>query len=715
MIKKTYSISGFDCANCAAKAEKHLNEHCKIRECHLDFASDKLYITYEEKELSIKEIKDIIREVETDEINISEDILKKNNRYILSKENIFLLIRILISVIAIIITMTILKEDRFFWINFGINLGVIILISYDIYHKVINNIIHLENPIDEYLLITLASIGAFVIASIERSSNEFFEAVMVLILFQVGQLIESYSTLKSKQAINDALDLRVETANLITGDDIEKVSPNQLKVGDKIIVVAGENIPVDGEVIEGEGYLDMSSLTGEFVPVRVNKGSKSISGSLLIEGSLTIKVEKTYENSTVYQLIELISTSGERKSKADKFVTKFARIYTPTIFVISLLTILIGGLITNLWIDYIILGLKMLVIACPCAIVISVPLAYFSAIGLASKNGIVIKGSNYLDQLNNIKSIYTDKTGTLTKGTFDIIEINENNGNNDNLLKYLQISEFLSNHPIGRAIAKDSQYIDKNKITDFVEYVGLGVKATYDTDSIISGSDKLLENNHIEFAKINKPGVVIYCAVNEKYIGYVILGDKVKENSKLMVDSLKKKGINTVLLSGDKTDNVIAFANQLGIKEYYSNLSPKDKADILEKNKSNKYAVAYIGDGVNDAATIASSDVGFAMGAIGSDIAVNNADIVIMNDDPYKVYQSIKIAHMARNISLFNIIFAISIKVSIELAALLTSTLGYRNAIPMWAAVLADTGLTVILVINSLLLLYRKINKKSAK
>lgn len=711
MIKKTYNIHGFDCANCASKAEKHLSKHPNIASCTLDFAGDKLFLTYKDKELSVEEIKKVIKEVETDEITITP-INKKVNKKLIDKDFIFLSIRILLVVICMILAHTVLLP--YFWGVFSLYLFSLLLLSYDIYYKVINHIIHLENPLDEYLLISLASIGAFIIASISKDAMAFMESTLVVLLFQIGQVIESIATNKSKSSINNALDLRSEYANKIEKEDIVKVSPEELKIGDKILITSGEKIPTDGVVIKGEGYLDTSSLTGEFVPLHVKENENVCSGTVLKEGTLTLEVSKAYEDSTVYKLIELISHSGERKSKADKFVSKFAKFYTPIIFIISILVAIIGGAITSNWNQYIILGLKMLVVACPCAIVISIPLAYFSALGLASKNGILIKGTNYLDRLNELKKVYTDKTGTLTKGTFSIREVVPFNSSKEELLEALNIVESLSTHPIAKAINSSSN-INKNDIKDFQEYPGLGVSCTYNNEKIIAGNLTLLEKENIKVSECLNSGVVIYVSNNNKFLGYVTLGDEIKQDAKELIDKLKELKIQTILLSGDKDSNVKEIANKLGIDEYHSNLSPSQKAEIIEENKSSKYSIAYIGDGINDAATIKSSDVGFAMGGIGSDIAVNNADIVIMNDDITKVYDSYQIAKKARHTSIFNIVVAISVKIAIELAAIISSLLGRGEVIPMWGAILADTGLTVLLVFNSLLLLYRKVNKKSVK
>ena len=710
MTRVSYNISGFDCAQCANKAMSHLSKDSNISSLHYDFNRDTLHIVYNNNPYDIDRLKAVIKEVESDDIEITILGEKTSKKSFFDKEMIILSIRIVISIIIMVLSLTLFNNDSYFWLNFGLYLGTLLLIGYDIFYKVILHIVHVENPLDEYLLMSLASIGAFLIASITRS-GDFFDSLMVLTLFQIGEVIEGVATNKSKDAIKGALSLKVETAHKVVGDKIEVIDPKDIEVGDTLIVTSGELFPVDGEILEGEGFIDTSSLTGEFLPISVKKNKKIFSGFLLKEGRVKILASKRYEDSAVAKINELVSNSESKKSKADNFVSKFARWYTPIIFVIAILVALIGGLVSKEYSYWAILGLKMLVVACPCAIVISVPLAYFSALGLASKHGIIVKGSNYLDLLGEIDTLVTDKTGTLTKGEFEISKIYSVNNNDDELLEALYASEYLSHHPLGKAVVKD---IDINKYSkdtsNFVEISGYGVSVIYKGATIYSGSIKLLEKHHIkDIIKCDEVGSVIYASKGDRYLGYVLLRDTLREDTKLMVDSLRKRDIDVMLLSGDKIDNVKAFSNELGISRYQGELLPDDKIKVLEEELDNKHVVAYLGDGINDAASIKEADIGIAMGAIGSDIAVTSADVVIMTDHPSKVVTGIKIAKIARHTSIFNIVFALFIKIGIEVAALITSILGIGNVIPMWAAVIADTGLTVLLVINSLLVLYRKV------
>ena len=712
MIKRSYTIKGFDCAHCAAKSEAHLNKHPNIEKASIDFAMDRLDIVYRDKELSIDDIKACIAEVESDPLTIV-NLGEQTHKYrIFDKDFYVLLGRIIYVILVIILSFTAFHDSSFFWVNFGLYLSAVAVICYDIFYKVVLRIAHLENPLDEYLLIVIATVGAFVIASIEKETHEFMESVMVATLFQIGQVIEGIATNKSKEAVMEAVDLRVEYANKVVDGNIVRVAPEQLDVGDLVVVTTGEIVPIDGIVTEGNALVDISSLTGEYVPINATKDKVIYSGCLIKEGSLTIKATEEYSNSTVNRIMNLISESGQNKSKADKFVTKFAKWYTPTIFVVSLLVGIIGSLVTSNWNEWMLLALKMLVVACPCAIVISIPLAYFSGIGLAGKNGIVIKGGNYLDELVQLDKVMTDKTGTLTEGDFKIRKSVPNEVKEDELLNYLFIVESYSNHPVGKAICLSIENKHEHiKVDNFIEKAGYGVECDYHKDHIIAGNKKLFAEHNIEIPEVEEDGVLTHCAVNGKYIGYVVLSDEIKNDAYDMVNLLDKNNIDVVLLTGDKRENAEILCKKLGISNFYSELLPEDKVTHLKEEQQSGETIAYVGDGINDAPTIKGADVGFAMGGIGSDTAVENADIVLMTDNPRKIYDAFKIAKMTRNTAVFNIVFALFIKIGIEIAAFVTNLLGVPEVIPMWAAVLADTGLTVVLVLNSLLLLYRKVRK----
>ncbi len=718
MIKKVYDITGFDCASCAAKSENHLNTNKNIISCRIDFMRNKLYISYKEKEFSIEEIKALIKEVEDDEIEITESNLKvKNDNKIFTKEMIITLIRVIVGAGILLFSFFFFnKEENVpqveYWWEFSLSIVGYLIIGYDLYWSVIKKIIHLKNPLDENLLMSLASIGAFVLGAIW--TYDYLDGGIVLALFQIGEIIEHVATNRSKRAIISAIDLRSDIANKVNGEEIESVLPENLKIDDVIIVKVGENIPVDGKIIEGSALVDTSSITGEFVPVRCEVNSQVFSGCIVKEGTIKIQVLTTYDESTASKILKLISESGERKSKADQFITRFSRWYTPIIFSIALIFTLVSGLISKDWNTYVMRGLELLVAACPCAIVISVPLAYFSAIGLASKNGIIIKGSTYIDTLAKLKKLVTDKTGTITHGTFSIQKVVLAEGvKNEELMECLYAAESLSTHPIAIAIKhgvkniKEIAYKQKN----YEEISGMGILTTYNGNNIIVGSHKLLEKFNLEVDNSVHSGTVVHVAKNNQYLGLVVLSDEIKETAQPMVDLLHQEGVEIVLLTGDKEENAKETCMHLGIDHWHSSLLPEEKVDYLKHEmKTSKGATAYIGDGINDAASIKLADVGVAMGGVGSDSAVENADIVIMNDDPAKVWDSMKIARYGKNTAIFNIVFALVIK----FAVMLVNAFGLiqNNHIAMFVAVFADTGLTVLLIINSLLIFYRKVKRK---
>ena len=732
--KKTYHISGFDCPNCAHKSEAHLSKHEKIDNCHIDFSTNKMYITYKDKELTVEEIAKIIAEVESDPLDIHELGSKREKEQapkLFTLSMWILLARVLVAVLILVLNLTIIHYyDETGWIRFGLYTFASLLLSYDIFTRVGVHVSHLNNIIDHNLLISIALTGSTLLSliylntwfklpgtpdTVEHGVHFAMEGMMVIGLFQIGQIVENVATNRSKAAVMNAVQLRVEYANLLKNGEVIKVDPEELEIGDSVVVGAGEMIPVDGEVIDGSAYIDKSSLTGEFVPVLADKNDNEVlAGCLVKSGLVTLKVKKKYEDSAVAKIIELISNSGEKKSKADEFIAKFAKWYTPIIVILSLLVTLIGGLITKDAFTWIVAGLEILVTGCPCAIVISVPLAYFAAIGLASKNGIVIKGTNYMDEINNLNKIITDKTGTLTHGVFTIQKIVTADGvEKEELLEALYAAESLSTHPIAKAICHEVNVKEiAAQQSEYKEIAGSGVETIYKGQHIYAGNINFMKSTGVEIEKSNEQGTVVYCQKDGKYLGYIVLNDEVKKEAYDMVRLLHKEKMEVVLLTGDKNENALALLKELGIDRVYSELTPEEKTTILEKEMSaSKKNVAFVGDGINDAPSIMRSDVGFAMGAIGSDIAVQNADVVIMNDNPAKVYESVKIARIARSTAIFNIVFALLVKAIVAVLVVLLPII-IATQVPMVVPVLADTGLTVVLVLNSLFILFRKVSKK---
>ncbi len=718
--KKIYHISGFDCPNCAAKSENFLNKQEEIDYCHIDFSTNKMYITFKDKELSDEQILKLIAKVESDPIELHQAEGKfEQSTKIFTKDMWFTLARVLFGVVVILLNIFVFHQfDETGWIRFAIYTFATLLLTYDVTWRVLVHIRHRQNIIDHNLLLTITVIGATALAIISILNNNIehgvhfaMEGTMVIGLFQVGQIVEKVATNRSKAAVMSAIQLRVEYANLIKDEQIIKVDPEQLEIGDIVAISAGEMIPIDGEVVEGSAYVDKSSLTGEFVPVLADANNNEVlAGCLIKSGFIKVKVNKKYEDSAVSKIIELISSSGEKKSKADEFISKFARFYTPAIVLISLLVFGIGFAITKDWENWLVRGLEILVTGCPCAIVISVPLAYFAGIGLASKKGIVIKGTNYLDEINNINKVVTDKTGTLTHGVFTIQKVVTAEGvNEEEFLNSLYAVECLSTHPIAKAICHN---VDTKALAakqrGFKEIAGSGVYTDYQGSDIFAGNASFMKKTGVEVNAVNEKGTVVYCQKDGQFLGYVVLNDEVKKEAVDMINLLHKEKMEVILLTGDKKDNAEAIKNELQLDRVYSELTPEQKTRILEEEMLNNSGnVAFVGDGINDAPSIIRSDVGFAMGAIGSDIAVQNADVVIMNDDPAKVYDAVKIARISRHTSLFNIIFALLIKAVVAILVVIPVL-----NIPMIVPVIADTGLTVVLVLNSLLILYRKVRKQ---
>ena len=718
MSKKViYHISGFDCPNCAAKVERFLNKEEYIQSATIDFTNERMYITYRDEPKDVEELKEIIKTVESDPLRIERIHQgRKVQQKLFDKKTIYNLARIIISAVIMLVTCFVIEDKNFLLalILYGFSA---LLCLYDIIWKLIQNIIHLRNPIDMNLLLTLSSLGVLTLAILihyevlpeGRFHIDMMDGVMVIVLYQVGELFEHIATGKSKNAISNAIDLRADTANLITDNKVVEVKPETLKVGDKILVRIGEIVPADGEIIDGQGTLDTSSLTGEPMPVDALVGMNALSGSILRSGSITIRINKVFADSTISKILELVQSSGERKAKAEKFITKFARIYTPSVFLIGILFAVISGSITKDWAQSIFGGLAILVVSCPCAIVISVPLAFFAGIGLASKRGVVIKGANYLDSLCKIGTVYIDKTGTLTYGDFKVSDWVTNGVKEDELKTALLAAESRSNHPIAKAICLHQNVSSLAlKQENYEEVAGLGVKTEYEGNLILAGNVELLKNYGVNVEEVEVGGTAIYVAKNGKFIGYVVLKDVVRDKAKELVKKLNSIGIEVVLLSGDKETTVKEVADAVGIKEYHAKLLPQEKTKYVEKaieNRENGKLIAFAGDGINDTPSIIRADVGFAMGGIGSDVAVENSDVVIMQDHPLKIYDSIKIAKKTRAVAIFNIVFSLVVKVAV-IILILTGVLGHMG---MTVAVLADTGLTVLMTFNSLMLIYRKI------
>lgn len=550
---------------------------------------------------------------------------------------------------------------------------------------------------DENFLMGVATLGAIAI-------GEYPEAVMVMVLYQIGEYLQHRAVHRTRKSITDLMNIKPEYANVEENNAVTQKSPEEVKINDIIIVKTGEKIPLDGTIIDGCAYIDTSALTGEAVPREVKINDKALSGCINTDGYLKIKVTKEYSESTVSKILELVEHAKNKKTKTEKFITKFARYYTPSVVAAALILATIPPIITGtgflIWTER---ALTFLVISCPCALVISIPLGFFAGIGAASKNGILIKGSNYLEALSKPDSIAFDKTGTLTKGNFVVNDIiPENGATEDDLLKYAATAEIYSNHPIAIAIKnKYNKTIDTNTIQEIKEEAGNGIIANISGDTILVGNSKLMANHNIEFFENLDANTVVYVAKNKTFIGTIAITDEVKEGSKSAIYKLKKLACKVIMLTGDSTAVAEKTAKNLGIDIVYSQLLPKDKVDKIEKLIDNKHkngSVIFVGDGINDAPVLKRSDIGIAMGGLGSDAAIEAADIVIMDDDPTRIPTAIKIAKNTMRIVKQNIIFAIGIKILF----LILGAFGYMS---MWGAVFADVGVTLIAILNALRIL----------
>ena len=594
------------------------------------------------------------------------------------------LIRIIISIILLVLGMIFNENIYLLVISY-------VFISKEVYFNAFKNI--REGKIfDENLLMIIATLGAFYI-------GEYPEAVLVMLLFSIGEYLSDLAVDNSKKAIVELMDLRSDKINL---KDIGVTDVNNANVGDIFVVAPGEKVALDGIIIKGESHLDTSSLTGETMPRAVYKNSEVLSGTINLEGVLEVKATKTFETSTASRIIEILEKSEEKKTKTEKFITRFSKVYTPIVVLLAILIIIIPTILGGNFNTWLYRALEMLVISCPCALVISVPLGYFSGIGKCSKEGILVKGSNILDDLVNIHTIIFDKTGTITKGVFEVTKIYSANNKDVELLKLAAEAEANSNHPIALSIKKAYGKEIKSKITNVKEISGAGISCIIGKDNILVGNKKLLKYNKIDVEENKELGTIVYVAKNKKLLGYIVISDKIKTNAKESLDKLRNDGINNlIMLSGDAEDVVNIISKKLNLDKAYGNLLPQDKVNILEEYKMiNK--TAFVGDGINDAPVIKCADVGIAMGGIGSDATIEASDIVLMKDDLSNLADAIKISKITKKIVMSNIIFAIMFKIIMLILAILGIT-------PIWLAVFADVGVTIISVLNSLRIFIKKL------
>ena len=606
----------------------------------------------------------------------------------MKKDGIKIIIALILFFIALIV------DFGNIWINNILYILAYAMVGIEIVIKAFKNIIK-GKVFDENFLMAVATIGAFAI-------GELPEAVAVMLFYQVGELFQSYAVSKSRKSISNLMDIRPDFANVERNKDVEKVKPENVKIGEIIIIKPGEKVPLDGIVVEGNSSLDTKALTGESLPKDVKVNEEVLSGFINLNGVIKVKVTKEYGESTVSKILDLVENASNKKSKSENFITKFAKYYTPIVVITALILAIVPPLIIKdaVLSDWIYRALSFLVVSCPCALVISIPLSFFGGIGGASKMGVLIKGSNYLEALSNTEIVVFDKTGTLTKGVFEVQKVAPEGISKEELLEVTAYSEHYSNHPIAISIKNAyGREIDEEKIINKNEIPGFGIMAKIEDKEILVGNEKLMNENKISFSKCDSIGTILYVAIDKKYAGYIVIADKIKDDSKDTIKLLKKNNIKqTVMLTGDRKKVGEEVAKELGIDKVYTDLLPDGKVKKVEElltSRAQKGKLIFVGDGINDAPVLAISDIGVAMGGLGSDAAIEAADVVIMTDEPSKLVNAIKLSKRTMRIVKENIIFAIFVKVLV----LVLSALGVAT---MWEAVFADVGVSIIAIINAL-------------
>ena len=619
----------------------------------------------------------------------------------MNKKQKKMLTRIIIAA-ALIVVFSLLPVEGYF--RFGLFMIPYLVIGYDILQKAFKGIKN-KQVFDENFLMAVATVGAILL-------GDYSEGVAVMLFYQIGELFQSYAVGKSRRNISELMDIRPDYANIEVDGKLEQVDPDEVEIGTVIVVQPGEKVPIDGVIVEGTSTLNTSALTGESLPRDAKTGDEVISGCINMTGVLKIRTNKEFGESTVSKILELVENSSSRKSKSENFISKFAKYYTPSVCYGALALALIPPIVLMImgkpamWGDWIYRALTFLVISCPCALVISIPLSFFAGIGGASNQGVLVKGSNYLETLAQTKYVVFDKTGTMTQGVFEVSGVHHNEMSEEKLLEYAALAECSSSHPISKSLQKAyGKEIDRNRVTDIEEISGNGVVAKVDGVSVAAGNAKLMDRLGIPYQECHHVGTVVHMAVDGKYAGHILISDILKPHAKEAISELKKAGITkTVMLTGDSKRVADQVAKELGIQEVYSELLPADKVSKVEEllhKKSEKDKLAFVGDGINDAPVLSRADVGIAMGALGSDAAIEAADIVLMDDDPLKISKAIKIARKCIRIVYENIYFAIGIKV----LCLILGALGIAN---MWMAIFADVGVMIIAVLNAIRTLFVK-------
>ena len=699
LMKKELMLNGLTCAHCASVIDEKVKHIDGVKNSNLNFTNKKLSVEIDcdNEEKIIKNIIDIINDTEPGldiqiegQREIKED---KTQKSIKNNEKLNLL-KIIAGAIVFIFAFyqeIAGRENKYSLLIF---LVAYLLVGSDVLYKALRNITK-GRIFDENFLMSVATIGAIAI-------GELSEAVGVMLFYKIGEYLQELAVGKSRKSISELMQIRPDMANLKLGNTIKVVNPEDVNIGDYIIVKPGEKVPLDGVVIEGSSMMDTSALTGESVLRTVKKGDNLLSGFINKNALLTVQVTKDFSESTASKILDMVENASSKKSKTENFISVFSRYYTPIVVGLALLIAILPprfmqGATFSEWIHR---GLIFLVVSCPCALVLSIPLSYFSGIGVASKQGVLIKGSNYLEALRYVDTVVFDKTGTLTEGVFDVVKVKPVNISEDELIKFASIAEVNSNHPIAKSILNYyNKEINLNNIEEYEEIASHGIRVKYENNIILAGNEKLMASNNIKIEKSTDVGTVVYIAINNEFKGYIVIADKIKTDSEEAIRLIKEQGIKeTVMLTGDNKEVANFVAKKLKLDKVFSNLLPNEKVEKIEelyKNRIEKEKIAFVGDGINDAPVLARVDVGIAMGGLGSDAAIEAADVVIMTDEPSKIAQGIKISKKTYKIVWQNIIFALGIKI-------IVMVLGATGIASMWDAVFADVGVALIAVLNAM-------------
>jgi Cd2+/Zn2+-exporting ATPase len=688
---KKYQLKNMDCASCANKIEEGVAKLEEVKFVNVNFANSSITINTDDIEKVKQKIKEIEPEVVIDDYTTNSSIVSKSELH----ENRNAIIKAASALLFLLVGVIFEKELHNTPYHLGEYLVFItayLIVGWKVLTSAVRNIVK-GQVFNEHFLMTIATLGAFAI-------DEMPEAVAVMLFYVVGELFQDIAVNRSRKSIKSLLEIKPDYANIKLNGNVKKVSPEEVRIGDEIVVKAGEKIPLDGKIIEGSSFLDTSALTGESVPRKVNVNDDVLAGMINQSGLLTVKVARTFGESSISKILELVENATSKKAETEKFITTFAKYYTPVVVVGALLLAVLPPILFSeqLFSDWIYRALVVLVISCPCALVISIPLGYFGGIGGASKKGILVKGSNFLDALTQVKTVVFDKTGTLTKGEFKVSEMITANGfSEEQLIDYAAHAEANSNHPIAKSILEAYKHeIDNSRISNVSEISGHGIQVNVDGRLIFVGNDKLLHKKNIEHNKCDVDGTVVHIVIDRLYAGYITISDSLKDDSKAAIDSLKNKGIDTIMLTGDNKSAAEIYANKLGIDKYYYELLPENKVEQIEKllSPDGKNKVAFVGDGINDAPVLARADVGIAMGALGSDAAIETADVVLMTDSPSMVSGAINISKKTRKIVWQNIAFAMGVKSIFIL-------LGIFGIATMWEAVFGDMGVAILAILNA--------------